>query len=376
MTPILIESSTQMDELARQLSNEKLIAVDTEFQRETTYYPHLALVQIATESIVACIDPLAFDAKPALQKILLDKTVIKIFHSCSQDLEVLFYYLDAVPSPIYDTQIANAFLTEQHQVGYASLVEAELDILLDKSQTRTNWLQRPLTDKQIKYAGDDVLYLYQLHHILDRKLTQSTRTPWFNAECAALINDENTFQVATDKLWRRVRGATKLKRSNLAIVQSIALWREQLAKQKDKIRRKVLADEIIINLSLDPPDNRNALDQLIKNNYVINDQHKQSLFEVIENAKKMPANEWPDNQFNALDKRQKQLLKNLQQQITKKADELGIASAMLCSRKDLEQLILQQDTESQGKLLKLTDNQDWRFECIGQALLETVKNTN
>lgn len=376
MTPILIESSTQMDELARQLSDEKLIAVDTEFQRETTYYPHLALVQIATDSIVACIDPLAFDAKPALQKILLDQNIIKVFHSCSQDLEVLFYYLGEVPSPIYDTQIANAFLTEQHQVSYAALVEAEIGVLLDKSQTRTNWLKRPLTDKQIQYAGDDVLYLYQLHQILDNKLTQSVRTRWFDDECTALANNENTFQVDTDKLWRRVKEATKLNRSNLAIVQSIAIWREQLAQQKDKVRKKVLADEIIINLALNPPENKNTLDQLIKNNYVINDKDKQSLFEVIENAKKMLTDEWPDNQFSALDGQQKQLLKNLQKQVTKKAEELGIANAMLCSRKDLEQLILPKSSVHPGKPSKLTDEQNWRFKCIGQTLLETVKNTN
>lgn len=376
MTPILIESSTQMDELARQLSEEKLIAVDTEFQRETTYYPHLALVQIATDSIVACIDPLAFDAKPALQKILLDENIIKVFHSCSQDLEVLFYYLGEVPSPIYDTQIANAFLSEQHQVSYAALVEAELGVLLDKSQTRTNWLKRPLTSKQIQYAGDDVLYLYQLHQILADKLTLSVRTGWFEDECATLNDNDNSFQVDIDKLWRRVKEATRLSRGNLAIVQSIAIWREQLAQQKDKVRKKVLADEIIINLALNPPENTNTLDQLIQNNYVINDKDKQSLFEVIENAKNMPADEWPDNQFSPLDGQQKKLLKNLQKQVSKKAEELGIASAMLCSRKDLEQLILQKDSVHHGKPSKLTDEKNWRFKCIGQALLEMVKNTN
>ncbi len=103
MTPELIESSSDMDELLDRLSNSKLIAVDTEFFRETTYFPRLALVQLATEDIVACVDPLAFDAKPALRKILLDKHITKIFHSCSQDMEVLFYYLGNAPVSIYDT---------------------------------------------------------------------------------------------------------------------------------------------------------------------------------------------------------------------------------------------------------------------------------
>lgn len=373
MNPILIETSAQMDDLERLLNDVKLIAVDTEFQRETTYYPELALVQIATDSIVACIDPLAFDAKPALQKILLDTTIIKIFHSCSQDLEVLFYYLGEVPSPIYDTQIANAFLSDQHQIGYASLVETELGIVLDKSQTRTNWLQRPLTKKQLQYAGDDVLYLYQLHRILDTKLMQSSRTSWFNDECTALVNDENTFLIATDNLWRRVKGATRLDSKNLNIVQAIAVWREQIAQQKNKIRKKVLSDEVILNLAITPQDDNPALAQLIKHNHVLNNDDKQSLSKVIKNAKNQPIDGAFDNQFNFLDTQQKQLLKTLQNKVTEKSEELGIASAILCSRKDLEQLIQRYHTENIGDSLKLTNQQDWRFECIGRKLLDTLK---
>jgi len=373
MNPILIETSAQMDDLERLLNDVKLIAVDTEFQRETTYYPELALVQIATDSIVACIDPLAFDAKPALQKILLDTTIIKIFHSCSQDLEVLFYYLGEVPSPIYDTQIANAFLSDQHQIGYASLVETELGIVLDKSQTRTNWLQRPLTKKQLQYAGDDVLYLYQLHRILDTKLMQSSRTSWFNDECTALVNDENTFLIATDNLWRRVKGATRLDSKNLNIVQAIAVWREQIAQQKNKVRKKVLSDEVILNLAITPQDDNPALAQLIKHNHVLNNDDKQSLSKVIKNAKNQPIDGAFDNQFNFLDTQQKQLLKTLQNKVTEKSEELGIASAILCSRKDLEQLIQRYHTENIGDSLKLTNQQDWRFECIGRKLLDTLK---
>ena len=376
MTPVLIESSSEMDEFVAQICNKKFIAVDTELFRETTYYPKLALVQIATDSIVACIDPLAFDAKPTLKKILLDNNITKIFHSCSQDLEVLFYYLGEAPGAVYDTQIANALLTEHHQVGYASLVEHELGILLDKSQTRTNWLQRPLTQKQIQYAGDDVLYLYQLQHILDKKLQQLGRKTWFDEESSKLSNEKNNFLVATDKLWRRVKGATKLSKSKLAIVQSIAVWREHLAQQKDKTRRKILSDDIIIQLAMDPPENTNALKPYLDRSSNFNDKEKQQLFETIQTALNCPESEWPDKQFNVLDNQQKILLKNLQQYVSKQAEKLGISSAILCSRKDLEQLILlhnQQDEFQQGKLNIL---QVGRFRCIGRHLIETIKKTS
>lgn len=374
MTPLLIKSSEEMNALVAQLKNEKLIAVDTEFQRETTYFPHLALVQIATDSIVACIDPLAFNAKPALQKILIEQNITKIFHSCSQDLEVLYYFLGTIPTHIYDTQIANALLTEHHQIGYASLVENELNVQLDKSQTRTNWLQRPLTEKQIQYAGDDVLYLYQLHQKLDEQLQIKGRKTWFEEECSNLPTDEKSFQVATDNLWKRVKGATKLNRNQLAIVQSIAEWRELLAQQKDKMRRRILTDDTIIELALTPPENISSLNSFVDRKHNINNEEKQQLFNAINAARQSPTDMCPDNRFNALDAQQKTLLKNLQQMVNEKADELGISNAILCSRRDLEQLILLQDVAGEAQLANVYNKQNWRYRCIGQHLINTVKN--
>ncbi len=379
MTPILIESSGAMDALISELENEKIIAVDTEFFRETTYYPQLALVQIATDSIVACIDPLAFDAKPALQKILLDKNLIKIFHSCSQDMEVLFYYLGEAPTAIYDTQIANALLTEHQQIGYASLVENELGVQLDKSQTRTNWLQRPLTAAQIHYAGDDVFYLYQLQQVLDEKLDDLGRKAWFDEENLNLQTDENSFQVAIDKLWQRVRGSSRLNRKQLAIVQSIAHWREKFAQELDKTRRKALADDVVIQIALNPPANIEALNSFLARNYNITQLHKQQLFDAIETALELPEESWPQNRFNSLDNEQKALLKTLQQLVNNKAEELNISSAMLYTKKDLEKLIVcdtdKPQPQDQFQSEELINRESWRYLCIGKDLLETVEKT-
>ena len=372
MTPELIDTCAKMDELIAQLKDVNIFAVDTEFQRETTYFPHLALVQIATDSIVACIDPLAFDAKPALQKLLLDKNTTKIFHSCSQDMEVLFYYLGESPTTIYDTQVANALLTEHHQIGYAALVEKELGTLLDKSQTRTNWLQRPLTEKQIQYAGDDVLYLYQLQHVLDNKLQLLDRKAWFEEDCSKLVDEKNNYQVAIGKLWKRVKGATRLNRSKLMIVQSIAEWREALAQQKDKTRRRILADEILINLALNPPENADKLNKLIGPRYSFSSEEKKTLLEAIDDAMQSSEDRWPDNRFDCLDGEQKSLLKNLQQLVNKKAQQLEISPSVICSRKDLEELILQRKNQHEIQASSLNIMHGWRLQCIGQQLLETL----
>jgi len=374
MTPTLVESSSMMDELVQQLSEEKIIAVDTEFFRETTYYPKLALIQIATDSIVACVDPLAFDAKPALKQILCNKEIIKIFHSCSQDLEVLFYYLDEIPAPIYDTQIANALLTDHHQIGYAALVENELTVQLDKSQTRTNWLQRPLTAKQIQYAGDDVLYLYHLHQLLDKKLQDTERRSWFDEDSEQLSAEGNCFQVDVSKLWKRVKGATKLDRKKLAIVQAIAVWREELAQQNDQTRRRALPDDIIIRLALNPTEDINTLTQVIPKHLKISVENQQQLLTTMREVQQSSENTWPDNRFTVLDGEQKLILKNLQQLIATKADELGISSAILCSRKDLEQLIIATTKDDiPPDQIKLTITQGWRLHCVGQDLLNTLK---
>ena len=379
MSPTLIETSDAMDELVLRLSKEKVVAVDTEFFRETTYYPKLALVQIATHDIVACIDPLAFDAKPALKIILCDKNITKIFHSCSQDMEVLFYYLHEIPAPIYDTQVANALLTDHHQIGYAALVENELDIQLDKSQTRTNWLQRPLTTKQIQYAGDDVLYLYQLHQILEKKLHDAGRRTWFDEESNKLICHEDDLQVTVDTLWKRVKGATKLNREKLVIVQAIAEWREKIAQQKDKTRRRALPDDIVIQIASEQTLSSDALSQIISPQYNISDQDKDQLLTNIKLAKNTPKDSWPDNRFTVLDGKQKFLLKAIQLQVNEKADELNISSSILCSRKDIEQLILQMagdyTTDEQTTEIKSGIMQGWRLHCIGENLMAIIKES-
>ncbi|MDT8283214.1 MAG: ribonuclease D [Gammaproteobacteria bacterium] len=375
MTPELIETSSHMDELIERLNNESIIAVDTEFFRETTYYPQLALIQIATDSIVACIDPLAFDAREALRKLFLNSKITKIFHSCSQDLEVLFYYLGQAPNAIYDTQIANALLTDHHQISYAALVENELGTRLDKSQTRTNWLQRPLTAKQIQYAGDDVYYLYKLQHILDKKLHQLGRETWFDEDSAKLLANECTFQVDNDTLWRRVKGATRLNRKKLAIVQAIAIWREHLAQQKDRNRRKILADDIIINLALTVAENTRAIDQIIGAKYHFDDDNKKRLLDAITKAQQVALNDCPDDDFDTLDSDQKQTLKSLQQLINNKAEQLGISPAILSSRKELEKLILWHDKDKKNdtRPAELNILQGWRLHYVGQELIEVLK---
>ena len=368
-TPLYIETAQAMEDLVGKLEACEYLAVDTEFQREHTYYPHLALVQVASDDIVACIDPLAFEAHEQLSRLLLDQDIIKIFHSCSQDLEVLHYYLGQTPVNIHDTQIANAMLSEHQQVSYAALVHDMLSVELDKSQTRTDWLRRPLTDRQLAYAADDVIYLHQIYPALIDRLQAGDRLGWFEQDCAALRFDSDDGGDADNNLWRRVKGSNRLRRNQLAVVQAVAEWREQVARERDRTRRRILADNTVIDIALSPPRDRQQLARQISNTPVSfsNDQ-LDALVESIDMTLSASPDSWPSNRFQVLDGEQKQLLKELQSALAGKASQLGIAPGMLYSRKQLEKLIFSQAPA------KLLDSGNWRYQQIGEQLLQLIEN--
>lgn len=365
MKPILIESAAELDKHFDTLRSEKLLAVDTEFFRETTYFPQLGLIQLANSKIVACIDPLAFDAQEQVATILLDREITKVFHSCSQDMEVLQLYLGALPCPVLDTQIANSLLCEADQIGYAKLVESEFDVSLDKSQTRTNWLKRPLSAKQLDYAGDDVFYLHQLIAKLMNQLTALDRQNWLLEDCAALCESPEKYQPNTRNCGSRVKGTHKLGAYELAIINAVANWRERLAIDKDKTRRRILPDDEVVNLALNKPK---AIDQLRDCGQLrrhLNGSELQSLDEVLQQAYQIPQQDWPDPRNRKPEPKEKETLRSLQKLVNDKAESLGISASVLCSRKEMLRLIDgKQDIKALG---------GWRSEQIGRQLLDELK---
>jgi ribonuclease D len=360
MSALLVVNQAQMASFCRSIEDQRLIAVDTEFFRETTYFAELALVQIAGGGHIACIDVLAFDAREQLAALLLDPETGKIVHSCSQDMEVLYHYFGALPVAILDTQIAAAFLGEADQIGYANLVEQKLGLLLDKSQTRTNWLQRPLSQQQLEYAADDVRYLEQLYAMLRAELDSRARTEWFLQDCATLSTATERFAPDFENCWKRVRGTQRLSGQQLAIVDQIARWRERLAIEKNLTRRKVLRDEAVVELATTPPASQEALaDRRLPREII--QQHSAGLYHAIQSGASAPAESWPESPQQRPDAAFKAELKKLQDFVNQQASSLGIAPSMLCSRKELEKLIAGQR--------ELSVLRGWRRSCLGEALL-------
>ena len=180
MQEFYVDNEATLLELCERLKHCERIAFDTEFIREKTYYAQFCLLQLATDDLVACVDPLALDLTPLLE-VLYSPDILKVMHAGRQDMEIFFDLCGKLPQPIFDTQIAASVLGYGNQVGYANLVQEVLGVSLEKAHSRTDWSRRPLDDAQREYALDDVRYLFAVHDSLDEALTQKGRGDWLRA---------------------------------------------------------------------------------------------------------------------------------------------------------------------------------------------------
>lgn len=364
MQPELIETPAALTALCDALQAQDCIAVDTEFARDRTYFPHIGLIQIAGDSHIACIDPLAFDAGPQLSELLFNDAIVKVFHSCLQDLEVLALMLGNIPCPLFDTQIATALMSEDHQVSYARLVEQELDMKLPKSETRTDWLKRPLTAAQLEYAADDVRYLLSLYRQQRDELEALERSAWMHEECDRLCSKTFNDEADLPHCWTRVKGKERLQGIELAVLQEIAIWREQQAIARDRPRRKILPDDVVIQIATIQPRNGSQLARIGRTGKLLGMSEIDSLAEVIGSACGRPESDWPTIRRRQLTQEQSAALTSVLKLLREKAAELGISPGMLCNRKDAEKLVL-----GRRDLQVLSG---WRCDVIGNSLLQML----
>ena len=208
--PLLIDSAAALARPLESLAAASWVAIDTEFLRERTYRARLCLVQVATEDMLACVDPLRVDVTPLLDA-LYRPSLLKVLHAARQDLEVFYDVQGSVLTPVFDTQIAAALTGPEDQIGYAALVERLTGHRLDKQATRTDWSQRPLSDVQLAYARDDVHYLREVYGELAARLESLRRNAWLVEECAALA-DPALYAPEPAQAWRRLRGFRRIER--------------------------------------------------------------------------------------------------------------------------------------------------------------------
>jgi len=336
------------------------VAVDTEFIRERTYWPQLSLVQVAIElpgaqePEILLLDMLAEGMSAALAPLLSDRSVLKIMHSASEDLVALRQSCGAVPDPLFDTQIAASLAGVGAGLGYQRLVQELLGVAVDKGETRSDWMKRPLSDSQLRYAADDVRHLFAVHDALDARLQSLGRAEWLAEDCARMIDAARRDEI---ERWPHLslRSAQFLDVDGQRRLLRLLRWRELQARRSDRPRSWVLDNDLAATLARDPLPDLAALERLL-------DAHPKAprkLATSIHDALKTPLDDEAEAPAPRTSERDRKALRRLQDAVAARSAELGMPDGSLASRRWLETLL---------------DGEDWPGMLSGwrRAQLEPV----
>lgn len=336
------------------------LALDTEFIREQTYYPQLCLIQIASIDRVACIDPLALPSLDPLLDLLYDPTITKVLHAAQQDLEIFYHLRGAVPTPVFDTQLAALVLGHGSQIGYAALVQQLLGVELDKSHTRANWRHRPLAPEWLAYAAADVRFLRELY--LRQQAALAARG-WLDAlaEDFAALAAPDRYRLQPWEAWRRVREHNRLRGVQRAVLRALAAWREERASTHDRPRRWILDDAALLELARRMPKTPDELSRIRGLPATTVQRQGETLLARIATARAEPPEQWPVRTARShVSPEQAAKVDEMLRLIAARADHNRIPSQCLADRWDVEKLLLGEDS----LLLH-----GWRAAVIGRELL-------
>jgi ribonuclease D len=366
LTPITEQSA--LEDLCGKLAESDFICVDTEFHRETTYWPELCLVQASAPGVEGLIDPLAedLDIGPFLDLIAADNRV-KVFHAARQDIEIFNRLIGHPPGPIFDTQIAAMALGFGDSISYDNLVQRVVRRQIDKSSQFTDWMRRPLSQKQLVYALGDVTHLRDIYLIMREELEKTGRMGWVREEMADL---EDPVKYDTDPMnaWQRLK-LRKPKKDYAAVVVAVAAWRERLAQELDKPRRRILKDDAIQEIAAQKPRNEGDYGQLraVPSGFV-RSKHGQSLMdavtEAIDNPDKYAPELEPRVQNAQIPAGAPELLKVLLKHVS---DEHNVVPRLIANAADIDRIARGETSEDIAAMT------GWRFDMFGkkaQALLK------
>jgi ribonuclease D len=355
-----IDSPGALLEICTQLRGVPWLTLDTEFLREKTYFPKLCLLQVATPDLVACIDPLALEDLGPLLEVIYQEQTTKVLHAARQDMEIFYHLRGALPSPVFDTQIAALLLGFADQIGYGNLVKEMLNVELDKLHSRTDWSRRPLSEAQIRYAAEDVFYLAQVYQRLIDRLSALGRLDWLAEDFERLTRVE-LYENDPEHAWLKVRGMNRLKGPALAVLQALAGWRESLARDLNRPRGWLLRDDDLIEIARHQPATAAALGAIRGIHERFIDKHGAKLLELIAVARRQTPKPLPSTGRPVrLSPAQDALVDALMAVVRVSAAENSLNPAVLASRGQLEQLAI---GAPDGEVLH-----GWRGRLVGKRL--------
>jgi len=365
-TPRYLDSDGACAAALESLHDAPVVAIDTEFMREKTYYARLCLLQIASEQGVFLIDTLRVTDFQPLAALLADAQVTKVFHAGGQDLEILYQVSGAQVDPYFDSQDAAELVGYSAQVGYGALVAGELGVALAKADSFTDWARRPLTPAQLSYAADDVIYLLQLYPLLREKLSRAGRLDWLKEPFAAKT-DPAVLDPDPGDAYLKVRRISQLKGVHLAVARELARWREEEARRRDLPRRWVLGDESLIDVAKRMPETVEALSG-IRGVDTRNRSSRGGMLAAVRTGRELDPQHWPVLRTGKRPQRDVSAAVDLMTALLRRrAHEAEVASTLVANRSQLESLAANPDDESSPLL------RGWRRELIGAELLQLLR---
>ncbi|WP_218585568.1 MULTISPECIES: ribonuclease D [unclassified Pseudomonas] len=363
-----IRDDASLAQQCRDWKQRPYLALDTEFMRVDTFYPEAGLVQVGDGERAWLIDPLLIRDWSPFAEVLEASSVVKVFHACGEDLEVFQRLTGSLPQPLFDTQLAAAYLGMAHSMGYSKLVLEILGLDLPKDETRSDWLQRPLTDMQVRYAAEDVQHLAEVYVKLAPRLPEH-KLAWLLADGADLV--ANQTRVSDPRpAWRDVKLAWKLAPQQLAVLRELCAWREEQARLRNQPRNRILREQTLWPLARLQPKDKLALSRIDEMHPRTVRQDGDTLLALLAHAAALPAEQWPEPLPEPLPREVAPLLKQLREVGQREAERQGMAPELMLRKKILEALL---KTGYPDGPYRLPDSlQGWRRELMGQALLDCL----
>lgn len=334
-----IETQDELNAFCLQASQKQELALDTEFVRTRTFYAELGLIQAFDGESLVLIDPcVELDLEP-FWALLTNPDIVKILHSCHEDLEVFKVYSGRLPEPLFDTQIAGQFLNEGTVLGFGAAVEKTLGIELDKGEARTNWLARPLSATQLQYAANDVKYLLPLYHSFQQEL-QERGLEDFNLLEASLKVSQKKVDKNPETLYQDFGNAWQLKRRELAVLKELTKWRYQVAQKKNLALGFVVKDASLFSVAQRQPSSINSLKNIPGIHPSEARIHGSALIKCVEAAKQIPLQECPEIVPRLTDfPDYKQAFKLLKKLANEAAEANSVPMPLVATKKQLNQWI-------------------------------------
>jgi ribonuclease D len=344
------------------------VALDTEFMRVDTFYPIAALLQIGDGKSAWLIDPLLINNWQPFSALLENPDVVKVVHACSEDLEVLLRLTGSLPTPLFDTQLAAGFLNLGFSMGYSRLVQEVLGIELPKGETRSDWLQRPLSATQISYAAEDAVHLAEVYAILRPRLSDD-KYAWLLEDGAELVAN---LRRETDpyEAYRDAKLAWKLSGAQLAVLRELCAWRELQARARNLPRNRIVREHSLWPLAKTQPDNLVALARIEDMHPKTVRQDGEFILDLIKRAASLPPEQWPKTLPEPLPIDAATVLKSLRAIGQQYAEQLQMAPELMLRKKTLEALL--KSGYPHGPYQLPDSLRGWRRERMGQALLDSL----